>query len=40
MYFRIVKEIGGMTVGELLHRMTAREIIEWGIVLGEWYPPE
>ena len=40
MYFRIAKEIGGMTVGELLRRMTAREIVEWGIMLKMWYPPE
>jgi len=26
-----------MTVGELLHRMTAREIIEWGIMMERWY---
>ena len=29
-----------MTVGELLHRMTAREIMEWAIVMEQWYPKE
>lgn len=38
MYFRIAKEIGGMTVGEMLERMTMRELIEWGLMLQMWYP--